>query len=294
MTAAASSPGKQQWRSELEISSDLAQCQTSLSELNSSTHALRQRLFRERVAPTIPGASAHVSDEAMAIYVLSGCQEALASLFLETRAPELPLGGGTRARLVEDCFLKGNLDHWTDLFDPKTSRQRCLRKKALHFLAEAQVATWIRDQNLQRGVAPSSSMVAQENSRLKSLQQGAQEEGSPRQRTARKFAVLMRRRWHLGFRKLPLRCATFRPEEQLVLARLSVFCLFFCNFLARVCYFCAGTGAEIWYRFSVPFWYLISGTILVLVGDLILNFATGTNFGYRFGSQYLSIFASGS
>jgi len=218
--AASSRSDCKRYRSEQDISSDLAESRATLLELDSAIRVVRQRVFREKAGPKIPGCSVGESALALAVYVLSGCQARVAALFLQTRLPDIPLGDTTRERLVEECFLEANLDDLAGLFNPSTSCQQRLRKKALLFLAEAGVVAWIGEQNLHHGVAPSSLMAAEEYRRLRTAQ-GDQEEHSPRTRAARKFAVLLRARWHLAFRKLPLRFATFRPEAQLVRVRAS-------------------------------------------------------------------------
>ena len=140
------------------------------------------------------GLTKHEEHLVLSVYIVSKFDAGLAGLkFKELHPAGLSLGQSQAERIVEDMFLKQSDDFVTKLSCPSDDKTRRICDQASSFIAEHEVFAWVGKQNIEHGVAPSSSSARQKFDESRSKLGIAAEDVKPR--GAKQWIRRWRRRW---------------------------------------------------------------------------------------------------
>jgi hypothetical protein len=114
---------------------------------------------------------------------------------------------------VRDWFLDLDPHAFDGMFLPVTSSDEYLRQQATRRISEIRAIRWVKDENFTRGVAPGSADVVDhyaksmgslgEGADAASLVASADADSRDGQRTMRRCATRVRKRWRISHRPMP-------------------------------------------------------------------------------------------
>ena len=178
------------------------------SELKLVMRALRKQ---QRENASVWALTPQACDTILAIYILSGYSMDAAGKYLQDLAASRgwpAKAQGQLRRTVEDLFLASDSDKLASLTNIAEPSQPRLLQNAIRYVREWKVFSWTRRLNLDRGVAPSTSMLVR-----KAMAEGVQPCASRAPlrpcvripRWALKWSRRWRKRWNARIGKIRAR-----------------------------------------------------------------------------------------
>jgi hypothetical protein len=193
---------------------ELAAIDRELARLRQQQSRQRQR---ERSHHLCPFAIAVT----VAVWALSDYQHALAQAFAVSnrgkrgRRDEPLLVEPDWKAVIEEWYMAVKSEDVLAFHFPTSPKQQRVKMAADKFLAEMAVVDWVKDLNLRQGVAPASASLALnfidrktnsgQSESMKALRYSVSEGGNVAGRTARKWSLRFRKRFHIGFGTLKVR-----------------------------------------------------------------------------------------
>ena len=132
------------------------------SELKIVGRALRKQ---QRESESIWALTPQACNMLLAIYILSGYNMDAAGKYLQNLGASRgwpAKAQGQLRRIVEDLFLAANSDNLASLTNIAEPSQPRLLQNAIRYVREWNVFCWARHLNLDKGVAPSTSMLVRQ------------------------------------------------------------------------------------------------------------------------------------
>ena len=181
-----------------------------LKGVRSEVARLRAQAKNDRQSRKRAAAMTHRQEQlAAAVYVMSGYNAALAARqvlsyqkFKTARTTQLEA-----ERLVEDIFQKIHAELAASIAMPEDAATRSVAAEARRFVAAAGTAAWVQEENLQHGVAPSSTATRGQYDRLLGLS-SEDTASSPSYRNVKRWVSRWQRRWRA-------KRGTIRRQERL-------------------------------------------------------------------------------
>jgi hypothetical protein len=150
------------------------------------------------------------------VYCLSNYDLATAILFMEMQGVQgQPADIGSK---IENEFLKWSVEDLVKISMPENDQDKTARKKAVLFLAELSTVTWLEEQNLQHGFAPSISETYLEYCRFL----GDMAPQVYKYKRAVKVIRRLRSKWNLSFSKYEPHDDSTPEERNVLVRRLTV------------------------------------------------------------------------
>ena len=131
-------------------------------ELKIVGRALRKQ---QRESASIWALTPQACNMLLAIYILSGYNMDAAGKYLQNLGASRgwpAKAQGQLRRIVEDLFLAANSDNLASLTNIAEPSQPRLLQNAIRYVREWNVFCWARHLNLDKGVAPSTSMLVRQ------------------------------------------------------------------------------------------------------------------------------------
>lgn len=186
----------------------------TLAHTKKELKVLMQKQRRAEGRKSRHGLSQFAVQTVLAAYVLCGHDAKLAGVLAKRQ--RRPLKGDEEEdpdfpSLVEDLYLDASADALLQIHFPTSAfyETTCLAGKK--FLAEADVLAWVRSQNFQHGVAPTSLAAAAQYAQAISGRHGPQDLVL-KPRGARRWVQRWARRWGVRRRKLDSQPTPLPPE----------------------------------------------------------------------------------
>ena len=190
---------------------------TIADELKIVARALRKH---QRGRASIWALAPQACNMILAIYILSGYSTDAASKYLQNLGASRGWPAkehGQLRRIVEDLFLASDSDKLASLTNTAEPSQPRLLQNAIQYVREWNVFCWAKRLNLDRGVAPSTSMLVRQ-----AMAEGVQVCASRAPiracvripNWARKWARRWRKRWNARIGKIQAREMVPREEAR--------------------------------------------------------------------------------
>jgi hypothetical protein len=198
-------------------------CQ-AICHINRTLATLRRRQQRADLDKQNMGLTPRMISVAVAVYVLSGYALPFAQEYAQRACRsrrKRPRGEAPSAFPIRAWFLEMPMTVLTAYHHPENEAQTKIRAEAHCFIAQLRSVEWIREQNFNRQVAPSSnSVVLQYGNILAGVNEGYQAEALVRSATteartgrrARRWCQKIRKRWDLSLGQL--KCRDDLPLEE--------------------------------------------------------------------------------
>ena len=185
--------------------------EASLSQVRLELDRLRHHKARGFKRLELAGLTELKARIAVAVFVLSGCNAAVAGRFVEIHAnPKVLNSDLEREQWVKKRYTDAISETLSSILEPGTADAQHIHSTAVKFVAEFQTAGWVVSQNYDIGVAPSSvSMALASVALLNDVAPVGAHSLKPLP-VAKYWAVRFRKKWQVRFGKLGTR--TPMPE----------------------------------------------------------------------------------